>query len=217
MGTIGDRIALEYLTWTGGPEGDAFAIDKIHLAEVDAAERVRAVMLFDPDDRAAAFVEALERFAAGEAAATGGCAPYVAFTRAVLRHDWDAARRILAADFVLVDQRTLGLGTLDREQWIGALRALADLAPDLTAEVFRVFAWNRHGFAAMTRQRGTVPDGGPFENVFVTVYLTAGDHILRCEAFNLADTEWAVARFEELCGAAVDGGIVAPASAVRPR
>jgi len=46
---------------------------------------------------------------------------------------------------------------------------------------------------------GSRPDGDPFESIFVTVYLTAGDHIVRCEAFDVADADRAAARFEALC------------------
>lgn len=50
-----------------------------------------------------------------------------------------------------------------------------------------------------TRAFGTVRNGGPFENLYVIIALTAGDHIQHYEAFDVADTERAVARFEERC------------------
>jgi hypothetical protein len=201
IGTLGDRIVLERMVWTGGPDGDAFETEHIWLFEVDADGQVRAVILFDPDDRAAAFVEALERFAAGEAAATGGQTPFVAFMRAFLRHDWDGVHQIAAPDWVIVDHRTLGLGTLDRDQWVASLQAHYELASNLAAEAYRVLAWNRHGLVTLCRTFGTVPDGGPFENVFVLVVLTAGDHLQRQEVFDLGDADRALARFEELCAA----------------
>jgi ketosteroid isomerase-like protein len=117
-----------------------------------------------------------------------------------VRHDWDAAHQVLAPDLVFDDHRTLGLGTLDRDQWAASIRAQADLAPDLAAEVSRVLAWNRHSLAAMARTFGTVPNGGPFENVFVAVALIEGDRIQRCEVFDVTDAERALARFAELSG-----------------
>ena len=201
IGTVGDRIELERFIWAGGPDADTFEIECIRVGEVNADGQLRASILFDPDDRGAAFGEALDRFVAGEAAAIGGQAPYAAFNRAFRQHDWEAVRRAMAPDFVLVDHRTLGLGTLDRDQWVASFRAQADLAPDVTAEVFRVLSWNRHGLVAMARTCGTVPDGGgPFENAFINVVLTDGDRIQRFEVFAVADAEQALARFAELSG-----------------
>ena len=45
-----------------------------------------------------------------------------------------------------------------------------------------------------------MPDGGgPFENVFVAVVLTAGNHLVRSEVFPITDAERALAHFAELC------------------
>ena len=108
-------------------------------------------------------------------------------------------RGCLAEDAVIRDRRALGiLGTLDRDQWVESLRVLADLAPDLAAEVVRILTWNGLGRVQLARQFGT-RDGGPFENVFVTVILTDGDRIQRYEIFDVADADRALARFEELC------------------
>ncbi len=49
---------------------------------------------------------------------------------------------------------------------------------------------------------GTITEGGPFENVFVVVRLTEGDRIRGLEVFDVQDSDRAVARFAELCGAA---------------
>jgi hypothetical protein len=53
---------------------------------------------------------------------------------------------------------------------------------------------------AVIRTFGTVPDGGPFENVFVSTILTDGDCIQRYENFDVADADRALARFAELSG-----------------
>lgn len=62
IGTVGDRIAIERMVWTGGPEGDAFEIPHIRVIEVDADGRLRTSILFDLEDRRAAFAEAQARF-----------------------------------------------------------------------------------------------------------------------------------------------------------
>jgi hypothetical protein len=197
IGTVGDRLALERMLWTGGPDGDAFEVEHIRLLEVDADGRLRTSILFDADDRPVAFAEALERLVSGEAA-TGGLAPFVAAGRAFQQHDWEAMRQALVSDFVFDDHRILGLGKLDGDQWVASLRALADLSPDVATEVSRVLTWNRHGGVLMVHLRGTVPDGGPFENVLIGAILTAGNRIRHYAAFDLGDADRALAHFAAL-------------------
>jgi len=109
-------------------------------------------------------------------------------------------RECLADDAVICDRRALGIMVeIGRDQWIDSLRALADLAPDAAIEVFRILAWNRHGRVSLSRVYGSMKDAGPFENVFVGVYLTDRERIQRYEFFDVGDTDRALARFEELC------------------
>ncbi|MEO6027904.1 MAG: nuclear transport factor 2 family protein, partial [Candidatus Binatia bacterium] len=201
-GTLGDRISLEDTRWSGAPDGGAFEIERVTVTEVDPAGRLRAVIRFDPDDRGVASAEALTRFAAGEAAATGGVEPCAAYLRAVASRDWERVRECHAPEAVWVDHRPLGLGTLDLEQWVASLRAIDELSERLSYEILRVLAWNADGLVIAFRRRGTVPDGGgPFEDGFIVVTINAGDRIQRGEVFAEQDAERAVARFEELSAA----------------
>jgi len=199
IGTVGDRIAIHRLSLTGAPDGAAFEIQDIRLMEVDTDGRLRAVILFDLDDRRAAFAEAQARFQTGEAAAIGGQAPIAALSEAFSRRDWDALREGLVPELVYQDHRILGLGTLARDPWIESLRALVDLAADVEVEMPQILAWNRHGRVAVERSFGTNLAGGPFENVSIAVVLSDGDRIQCREVFDLEDAERAMARFEELC------------------
>jgi ketosteroid isomerase-like protein len=199
-GTVGDRIALHQVAWSGGSDAARFELNKVRITEVDAEGKLRTVILFDPEDRGAAFDEAQARFVAGEAAATGGQAPIAALVRALGQHDWDALREALAPDVAFCDRRALSImGEFDREQWIDSLRTLADLAPDVGWEQFWILAWNRHGRVFVGRRFGTARDGGPFEDVVVWVLLTRGDHVQRYEFFDVGDADRALARFAELC------------------
>jgi ketosteroid isomerase-like protein len=199
IGTAGDRIVLNRSSMKSAPDGSPVEREHLRLTEVDADGRIRAVIRFDPDDRAAAFGEASARFVAGEAAAIGGQAPIAALYRSVTRHDWDAVRSCLAADAVMWDRRALGiLGTLGRDEWVESLRAAAELAPDMNVELVWTLAWNARGRVSLARMVGT-RDGGPFENTFVGVVLVDGDRIQRNELFDVADADRALARFEELC------------------
>ena len=206
VATFGERIALDRLALAGEtPDGIRWEADVLRLTEVDAAGRIRASVSFDDDDRRAAFLEAHARFAAGEAAAAGGQAPFVALNRAYAasaRDDWAGVRECLADEFMYNDRRTLGLGMFSRDQWIESLRALYALAPDMFVESFRILTWDRHGRVDVQRSYGTMPSGGgPFENVFIRVIVTDGDRIRHYELFDIGAVEPALARFEELCAA----------------
>jgi ketosteroid isomerase-like protein len=198
LGTTGDRIALERLVQIGGPDGGEFEIDLVSLVEVDAAGRLVAVVNWDPDDRPAAFAEAQARFVAGEAASAPAQAAILALDRALTRRDWLAFRACLADDLVYRDHRKLGLGTLGCDELVAAVRVHRDLAGDLRTETHHLLGWDGHGCVAVMHQYGTVPDGGPFENVFLRMIVVDGDRVRHFETFDVADADLALARFEEL-------------------
>jgi tetratricopeptide (TPR) repeat protein len=200
IATVGDRIALDRIAFAGDYDGGTFEGEFLRLTEVDADGRLRAVIHFDLDDGRAAFAEAQARFAAGEASVIGGQAPITALIRAIGRRDWQALSNVLAPDAAICDRRALAImGEVSGAQWVESLRTLADLAPDMDWELIRILTWNRHGRVGVGRLFGTTRDGGPFENAFVAVLLTSGDHVQRYEFFDIGDADRAVARFEELC------------------
>ena len=200
LATLGERILVEKMIWRGEAEGAEFLTDRMRLVEVDAGGQFRRVILFDLDDRAAAFAEGLERFAAGEAAGADGPAAYAAFVRCLDARDWDAMRESLSPDFVFDDHRPLSLGILSGQDWVASLRVRCEMAPDLASEVSRVLAWNPHGFVVALRIYGTLRDGGPFENVFLVVFLAAGNRLVRVEPYPIEQHDKAIARMEELTG-----------------
>jgi ketosteroid isomerase-like protein len=187
------------MLWKGTLDTKPIEAEAIGLTEIDECGKLVAIMVWDVGDRAAAFAAAHARFVAGEAAVAGGVHLILKFNRAVVRRDWEALRATLAPDFVLDDHRPLGLGALSREQHVESMKALTDLAPDAHVETFQILAWNRHGWATVSAWRGTIPEGGPFENLFVTFIMTDDDRIAHFEVFDVADAERALARFDELC------------------
>ena len=200
LATSGDRLSLERVLWTADDAGAVSEVETLQITEVDAAGHVVAAIVFEPDDRRAAFDELLARFAAGEAAASGGQAPVNALVHAFTRHDWESLRACLADDAVVHDHRTLGvMGALSGNDWIESRRVLAELAPDVGEETLAILAWNRRGRVSVGRLFGVTRDGGPFENLFVGVYLTDGDRIERYEFFDVGDADRGIARFEALC------------------
>jgi hypothetical protein len=198
LATLGDRIQLGKLSWIGESADAEFHTDKLRIIEVDASGRLRRVVLFDIDDRRAAVVDALARFVAGEASGAEGPASYVEFARGLATLDWDAVREVSSPALVFDDRRPLGLGVLSREQWIASLRIQAEMAPDVSFEPVRVLAWNRHGFVVSMRTHGNLRDGGPFENVFLSIQLASGGKLVRVEPHPIDAEAEALARFEEL-------------------
>jgi ketosteroid isomerase-like protein len=200
VATTGDRVSIDEIRWAGNPDGDGFEFGRLRVLEVDAEGRFRAALLFDPEDRAAAFAEAQARFLAGEAA---GCAAqrlvttiYDAFSRrdlAVFRE------RLFAPDFVYQDWRTIGIGRYRRDDYVDSVRALVDLAPDVAVEEFYTLAWNEHGRVVVSRLAGTFPGGGPFERPTTSLWLVRDGQVVRYETFESADAEHALARFAALC------------------
>jgi hypothetical protein len=62
-----------------------------------------------------------------------------------------------------------------------------------------VLRWSGRGCVFLSRAVGT-HEGGPFEQApGITVAFQRGPLIQRCEFFDAADAERALARFEELC------------------
>ncbi len=199
VATAGDRTDVERVVFGRDPAAGALELGQIVVVEVASDGRLRAVVRFDPDDRRAAFEEAAERFVAGEAAGVASQALIAAYNRAFARSDVGALRACLADDFVVDDRRSPNvLGTLDRDEWLASVAALAELAPDWEFEAPRILAWNERGGVQLVRVFGT-REGGPFENLDVRFMLTDGARVQRVELFDLADTERALARFAELC------------------
>ena len=184
----------------GASSGIEYEIEFIVLFEVDAEGKLRAAIRFDPEDRAAAFEEADIRFAAGEAAAIGGQAPFASLTGTSNRHDWETMRRCFTDDVFIRDHRTIGIGAETGEELVASARAMVELSPDATVEIFRLLAWNRHGQVAVYRMFGSaLGGGGPLENFAITVTLTRGDRVHRQELFDIDAADAALARFAELC------------------
>jgi ketosteroid isomerase-like protein len=82
---------------------------------------------------------------------------------------------------------------------VNANLVLWDLAPDQRLELpSSVPAVRDNGVVAIVRREGTVPDGGPFESVYIWLCLMKGDRITHLELFEVDAIDAALARFEEL-------------------
>ena len=70
VATVGDRLARSRSCWQATPGESSFLIERFGLYEIDAAGKLRAFVVFDADDGAAAHAELFERYVAGGADGT---------------------------------------------------------------------------------------------------------------------------------------------------
>ena len=198
IGAAGDRIALERVLWRGGPEEAPVEREHLRLTEVDGDGRIRASIRFDLDDRRAASVEMTERYlrqVAGSIPPAG-----VAAMRVFLDHDLARLRAVLPDDFVLDDQRRAGVGRIEGpDAFLESLAALFEQAPDLVVETLYGVAADARGVLEMAHLFGTLAaSGGPFEGVYVRLWIFAGDRLAGIELFEPEELDRARERFEEL-------------------
>jgi hypothetical protein len=172
----------------------------LSVVEVDETGRLKRALAFDAADRADAIDEAFNLFVGGEAAEfADALAPSRALGRALAANDWDALRRVLATDSLVVDNRRLGVlgGAETANDWIESQRAMVALAPDTSSYLKRIVAWDHRGMVAISRMHGT-RDGGEFEKFFVHVHIHRDGLLARTELFALEDLDFARAGFDEL-------------------
>ena len=78
------------------------------------------------------------------------------------------------------------------------LRAIWDLTPDLSIHIEAVHRLSSFGAVATHVRHGTSPEGFDAEWRMIQLLTVDGDRINRCEIFDEADLDAALARFEEL-------------------
>jgi hypothetical protein len=197
VATAGDRLALHLSTWQETPGESPFVIGHHALFEIDAAGKLRALVLFDADDRAAAQTELFERYVA--TGADGMPRGAVEYLRGLNEHDLVRARAGLCDDFVLDDHRRTGLGRLEGAgAYIASVAAAYELAPDLRADALYTAATATHGRVLLVRAWGTNTEEGAFESVYVALVRYRDAQVAGCEFFEPEHLEEALARFAAL-------------------
>src|SRR5262249_17784251 len=169
LATRGGRLAFTRVRFEGSNRSAGPSeVEFLSVVEGnDRGDRIAHVM-FDPDDLEAAYDELDARYLAGEAAPFRHAKVMTAFKRAFAARDWDAMASLLAEDYVLVDHRPLGWGTLDGPTYLESLKALAELAPDTRFRTDHLWVSAR-GLMFVNVLHGT-RDGGAFEEPRVHVY-----------------------------------------------
>jgi hypothetical protein len=192
VATRAERLALAHARAfnRGSPAGEVGA-EWLGVAEIDTDDRMVAFVAFDLDDMDAAFEELDARYLAGEAAAHSN-------TWSVITHAYAAFNRheLAAADWVTIDHRPLvAIGPNDLP---ATIRAVWDLTPDVSIHVEAVHRLSSFGAVVTDTMYGTSPEGFDAEWRMIQLLTVEGDRIKRCEVFDEADLDAALARFDEL-------------------
>jgi ketosteroid isomerase-like protein len=200
LATRGERLALFRLRVQGenGTTGP-FELEYLGLVEVDAGGRGILSVLFDPDDRDAAYAELDARYHAGEAAAQPSVAAGMReFSRAFAARDWDALTARCAPAIAVHDHRRLGWETLyGAAAYVRALRALVELAPDTALRLDHV-EMREQDYLVVTVWAGT-RDGGAFEEPSLMVAeLDSSGRIRRFDQYELERLAEARARYASI-------------------
>jgi hypothetical protein len=186
----GERLALTRICAPNrDPQQGDFAVEMLGIAELDTDGRLAAHVLFDPDDIDAAFEELDRRYVAGEAA------PH-AQTWLVVERECAAFNRheVAAADYITVDHRPMPI----IEAYSQAALWVWDVTPDFGIHIEAVHRLSGLGAVATYQANGTSPDGFDGEWRIILLLTVEGDRISRCEVFDEADLDAALARFDEL-------------------
>jgi hypothetical protein len=194
IATRGEHLVLSRVRFSGEDQRpDAFYAELLGIVEVDADERIVARVSFDADDIDAAFAELDARYAAGQAAA------HAQTWSAVMGAYASFNRRELPAttpDWLNIDHRR-GAAFAPGDV-IPYIRTAWDVAPDISIFIAAVHRLSDAGAVVTYAANGTSGEGFDAEWREITLLTFEGDLISRCEIFDEADLDTAVARFDDL-------------------
>ena len=173
--------------WGQDQSPEAFRVGVLAVGEIDADNRIAARVVFEPDNFDAAVAEVDARYMAGEAAAH-------AHIWAAVTRTYAAANRqqlLLTPDCVSIDHRrarAFAPGELTEY-----MKATWDLAPNVSAYVEAVHRLSNVGAVVTHVVRGTSQEGFDAEWRGISLLTFDGDLINRCELFDEASVDAAVA------------------------
>jgi hypothetical protein len=163
----------------------------IDVVEINADNQLLAHVVFDPDDIDTAFEELESRYLAGEAA------PY-SQTWSVVASSYAAFNRheVPTADWVTIDHRRAT--PFEPSNMTPSIRTIWDLTPNLSIHIEAVHRLNDSGAVITHKGHGSSQEGFDAEWRAIDLLMVEGDRINRCEVFDEADIDAALARFEDL-------------------
>ena len=197
VATRGTQLALSRARFSGrgnAPEG--FVIETVHVIEIDADERIAALITFDPDDVDAAFKELDARYLAGEAAAHAHTWSLIAQAFAALNRHELGDVPATKPDYHILDHRLHA--TIPADDLTALFRATWDLTPDLYMYIEEVHRLDGVGAVITQSAYGTSQEGFDAQWRMVQLLTVTADLGKECELFDETNLDAALARFEEL-------------------
>nr|WP_255396761.1 BTAD domain-containing putative transcriptional regulator [Mycobacterium sp. 852002-51613_SCH5001154] len=194
IATRGERLMLSRFTFASQESlPEAFQAAALAVIEVNDDNRFGSTVVFDPDDIDAAFEEIDNRYLAGEAA------PH-SHTWAAIAQSYATVNRghlpSTTTDFADTDHRRGAAATPG--ELLAFLRSALDQTPNLTIRIAAVHRLSRYGAVVAHTAAGTSPEGFEAEWREVIILAVDGGMLNRCEIFDEADLDAALARFDEL-------------------
>nr|WP_067285619.1 BTAD domain-containing putative transcriptional regulator [Mycobacterium sp. 1164985.4] len=188
----GERLALLRALFLGqDTRPDGFRTEMLRVVEVDAHERILAIVVFDADDLAAAITELDARYSAGEAEPHAQTWSTVTeLTAAFNRNDFSAV------NCPSTDHRRLtryAPGDLTR-----ATLTQREFTPNLTTYIEVVHRLSERGAVIAHRSHGVAREGFEAEWRVINILLIDGHQLQRYELFDETDVDAALARFDQL-------------------
>lgn len=191
VATRGERLILTRMRFRNrGDAPDEFGADIFGVVEIDADDRISAVVSFDLADVDGAFEELDARYLAGEAAAHPDVWSVMARECAAFN-----SHELGAADWETVDHRHLPIIEATDPQ---AMHAIWDVTPDLVIRIEAVPRLSSFGAVGIYAAGGTSSEGVGAEWRMILLLTIESDRIIRCEVFDEAALDDALARFDEL-------------------
>nr|WP_233213342.1 BTAD domain-containing putative transcriptional regulator [Mycobacterium sp. QGD 101] len=194
VATRGERLALMRTRFWGRDERpDAFASEVLHMVEIDAKHRIMKFVAFDLEDIGAAVEELDSRYAAGEAAA-------YAHVWSVMTHAYSAMNRhelpATTPNWANIDHRRAA--SFEPGELFAYLRVTWNMMPDYKMRITAVHRLTSLGAVITHTAYGKSQEGFDASWRLIAVFTTDGDMFNRCEMFDEADIDSALARFDEL-------------------
>ena len=181
----GERLALCRIG------SSVFQTEVLNIVEIDTDERIAAVTGLDVDDIDAAFKELDARYLAGEAAAHSRTWSVITRTYAAFNQ-----HELASVIWVVTDHRPGAL--FASSNMAASVHAFWDQTPDLSIHIEAVHRLSDFGAVVTHAADGTSSEGFTAEWRMIQVLTVEGDQVVRCEIFDEADLDAALARFDGL-------------------
>jgi hypothetical protein len=192
IATRGTRLAL-CRTRAGRSGPEAFDVEALQIVDIDADERLTALVSFGLDDLDAACEELDARYLTGEAASHAHTWSLIAGAYAVANtHELPE----LTPEAVNLDHRRAR--ALAPGEWNPYMDATWDLAPDVSVYIEAVHRLGNLGAVVTHAAHGTSRQGFAADWREISILTFDRDLISRVELFDEADLDSAIATFDEL-------------------